>query len=114
MPSMQKLTPFPRGMVILAAMVSAAMTTLARTDYSTAYGYTVTNPSGSQTSVAQAISGQQEAGYARIGASYHAGIWSGTASSFLDLNPAVSTLLSLGAAVVLLRLREPLRATPNL
>lgn len=41
------------------------------------------NPPGAEWSIARAISGNQQAGYAILGGIYRAGIWSGTAGSFL-------------------------------
>ncbi len=46
------------------------------------------NPTGSIQSFALATSGFQQAGHASIGGCFHAGVWSGTAASWVDLNPA--------------------------
>lgn len=50
------------------------------------------NPAGASSSIAYATTGGQQAGYANFGGNAHAGIWSGTAGSFMDLGT------SLGAA----------------
>ncbi len=58
---------------------------------STAHGqWTVTNlhVPGSTGSDAFAASGGQQAGYVEVGFLYHASLWSGTAGTWVDLNPA--------------------------
>jgi hypothetical protein len=48
------------------------------------------NPIGSTLSIALAVSGGQQAGYADVGVR-RASLWSGTAASWVDLSPAGST-----------------------
>ncbi len=52
--------------------------------------WTVTNlhPAGAGDSRGSAVSGGQQAGAAQIGGVFHAGLWSGTAASWVDLHPA--------------------------
>ena len=56
-------------------------------------GWEVTylHPAGSIESNAWGVSGGEQVGYAKFGSSYHAGLWSGTAASWVDLKPAGST-----------------------
>lgn len=49
-------------------------------------------------SIAWAASGAQQAGIASIGGQSHAGLWSGTASSWVDLNPVGSVQSNIFAA----------------
>ena len=49
------------------------------------------NPAGSTQCEANAISGGQQVGYARVGGVFRASLWSGTAASWVDLNPAGAT-----------------------
>ncbi|MCC6970783.1 MAG: hypothetical protein IT434_11250, partial [Phycisphaerales bacterium] len=49
------------------------------------------NPAGATASEAHAASSSQQAGYAVVGGQWHAGLWSGTADSWVDLNPAGAT-----------------------
>ncbi|MFO1051023.1 MAG: hypothetical protein U1F36_02260 [Planctomycetota bacterium] len=44
-------------------------------------------PSGASTSHANAAAGSRQAGWAVVGGSYHAALWSATSASFVDLNP---------------------------
>ena len=55
--------------------------------------WTVTNlnPAGSVVSAAYGGFGGQQAGYAQVGGFNHAGVWTGTAASWVDLNPAGMT-----------------------
>ena len=73
-------------MVMLAVLAWSATAAVARSDYSTAIGYTVTYmdlmPAGHVSGVIWAGAGAQQAG----GDGY-AGIWSGTRGSFIELTP---------------------------
>ena len=53
-------------------------------------GWTVVSlhPAGAEGSCANGVSGGQQVGYAWFSGKYHAGLWSGTAGSWMDLNPA--------------------------
>ncbi|MCX5643749.1 MAG: hypothetical protein NTZ17_03550 [Phycisphaerae bacterium] len=53
-------------------------------------GWTVVSlhPAGAEGSCANGVSGGQQVGYAWFSGNYHAGLWSGTAASWVDLNPA--------------------------
>lgn len=57
-------------------------------------GWTVTylHPSIAERSAAHATTGTPQVGQALIGGDWHASLWSGTASSWVDLNPVDSTL----------------------
>lgn len=54
--------------------------------------WTVTNlqPAGSFFSYANAISGMQQVGFAEVGGTFHASLWNGTATSWIDLHPVGS------------------------
>jgi hypothetical protein len=49
------------------------------------------NPSGSTRSIALATTGTLQAGYVTISGATNAGLWSGTAASFVNLNPSGAT-----------------------
>jgi hypothetical protein len=49
------------------------------------------NPVGAKTSQAHAVFGSQQVGYAEF-QRQHAGLWNGTADSWVDLNPAGATV----------------------
>jgi len=75
-----------RGAVCLILLTALEMPALA--------GWVVADlsPAGSNSwSYASGVYGGQQAGYAWFGSSPHAGMWSGTASSWVDLNPAGAT-----------------------
>ena len=78
---------FSRTIVMLVALAFSATAAVARSDYSTANGYTVTYkdlmPAGHVSGVVWAGAGAQQAG----GDGY-AGIWSGTRDSFVQLSAA--------------------------
>ena len=80
------------ALLVGVALIAAAGSVFAGT-------WTVTNlgPSGSSSSTASCAWGTQQAGTAHIGDSTHAGIWSGTAGSWVDLNPSGAAGSSAGA-----------------
>ena len=49
------------------------------------------NPAGALQSIAFGASGANQVGSAFVGGANHAGLWSGTAASWVDLHPAGST-----------------------
>ena len=73
--------------------VTAALALLCMVGVPALAGWTVVslNPSGAEDSSADGVSGGQQVGYAYIGGPNHAGLWSGTAVSWVDLNPAGAT-----------------------
>lgn len=62
-------------------------------------GWEVTylHPAGSTESRALGVSGGQQVGWVRTGSVSHAGYWSGTAASFVDLHPAGASRSSASA-----------------
>ena len=72
--------------------IIAALVLLCMAGGSAFAGWTVVNlnPAGATVSYAYGISGGQQVGYAYLPGTYlyHAGLWSGTAGSWIDLNPA--------------------------
>jgi hypothetical protein len=70
----------------------AAVTTLTATAAHAQWTVTNLNPAGSMQSEAFAASGGQQAGRAAVGGIRHAGLWSGSAASWVDLHPAGATL----------------------
>lgn len=57
------------------------------------------HPAGADDSIAYATTGSQQAGEARFGNKEHAGIWFGTAGSFVDLNPAGASGSALSSTI---------------
>src|SRR3569832_246561 len=55
---------------------------------------TFLTPAGATTGYASAAGGSQQGGYAHIGGQNHAGIWSGTAGSWVDLNPTAQGIVN--------------------
>ncbi len=82
------------------ALISLSLA-LAIASASTAHAqWTVTNlsPAGSTFSQATSVNGGQQAGYSRDASGlFHAGMWSGTAASWIDLNPPGATQSSVYA-----------------
>jgi len=70
--------------------VAAAIMLLCMVGGSAFAGWTVVNlnPAAARYSYAVGVSGGQQVGYADVGGADHAGLWSGTAGSWVDLNPA--------------------------
>jgi hypothetical protein len=70
--------------------LTAALMLLCMAGNSAFAGWTVTslNPTEAASSMSYAVSGGQQAGYAQFSSGTHAGLWSGTAQSWVDLHPA--------------------------
>lgn len=49
-------------------------------------------PAGTTNSYGTSAAGSLQGGYAQVGTQYHAGIWNGTAASWIDLHPAGPTV----------------------
>ena len=71
-------------------VIAVSLFLIARLSTPLRAGWTVVNlrPTGAQYSCATGTSGGQQVGYARFADNPHAGLWSGTAGSWVDLNPA--------------------------
>jgi hypothetical protein len=77
--------------VLLAAVLWAAALVMCQPIDALAQAVTNLHPAGAANSIALGVQGGEQVGGAIFGAVQHAGLWSGSADSWVDLHPAGST-----------------------